>query len=305
MFPMKKIFFLFTLTLAILSFLSCRGRITPKNEQMPLASVKTTSVKQGDIENKVSFNGKIIILKKNPVVSPIAGYVVRINIKFGDEVQRDNVLFEIQTRESQALGNSGVSGNNLGTIKVTATSGGFVNELFVNETGGYIVEGGQLCSIAENKDLMVKVNVPFEFNSLLTIGRKCNLFLPDKTSFEGYIFQVLPVMDETNQTQSVLIRPETKRKIPENLNLTIQFVNEKHNQSCLINRSAIMTNETQDVFWVMKIINNNMAVRIPVNKGIENDSIVEILSSDLKRDDIVISEGAYGLPDSTIVRVEE
>ncbi|TRZ49681.1 MAG: RND transporter, partial [Dehalococcoidia bacterium] len=40
-------------------------------------------------------------------------------------------------------------------------------------------------------------------------------------------------------------------------------------------------------------------------KGIENDTIVEISSPALKIDDLLIIEGAYGLMDSTIVKVEK
>jgi len=79
---------------------------------MPLVSVKTLPY-TSDIENNVSFNGKTIYLKKNPVVSPIAGYIVRINVKFGDEVQKNDVLFEIQTKENKALENTGTSADRL------------------------------------------------------------------------------------------------------------------------------------------------------------------------------------------------
>jgi hypothetical protein len=302
---MKNIIFLLLATILLSVLSSCKERATTQNDQMPLVSVKTTPVMEGDIENNVSFNGKTIYLKKNPVVSPIAGYIVRTNVKFGDEVQRNDVLFEIQTKENKALENSNNSADNIGIIKVQASSGGFINELNINETGGYVVEGWLLCNIVNNKDLMVQVNVPFEYNSLLKTGRKCQILLSDNTTVDGVIHQILPIIDEANQTQTILIKPDTSRQLPENLNLTIQFIYEKHIDSFLATRKAIMTNETQSEFWVMKIVNNNLAVKIPILKGIENDSIVEVLSSDLNINDLIISEGAYGLPDSTIVRIEK
>ena len=60
-----------------------------------------------------------------------------------------------------------------------------------------------------------------------------------------------------------------------------------------------MTNETQTEFWVMKIVNNKLAIKIPVKKGIENDDMVEILNSGLTASDLIVSEGGYGLNDST------
>jgi hypothetical protein len=53
----------------------------------------------------------------------------------------------------------------------------------------------------------------------------------------------------------------------------------------------------------MKINTGDTAVKIPVKKGIENDSIAEVISSELKVNDLIISDGAYGLPDSTIVSI--
>ncbi len=167
------------------------------------------------------------------------------------------------------------------------------------------MEGWLLCNIVNNKDLMIQVNVPFEYNSLLKIGIKCKVLLSDDTTISGVIYQMLPIIDEVNQTQTILIKPDASRQLPENLNLTIQFVYEKHVDSFLAVKEAVMTNETQSEFWVMKIADNNQAVKIPILKGIENDSIVEVLSSDLKINDLIISEGAYGLPDSTVVRIEK
>jgi hypothetical protein len=64
-----------------------------------------------------------------------------------------------------------------------------------------------------------------------------------------------------------------------------------------------MTDEIQSEFWIMKIVNDSIAIRVPVTRGIENDSIVEIFSPHLNFNDRVIYEGAYGLPDSTVIEI--
>ena len=129
--------------------------------------------------------------------------------------------------------------------------------------------------------------------------------MADKTSISGIIYQILPVIDEVNQTQNVLIKPVTNRQLPENLNLTVQILQAKHSRTCLVPKDAVMTNETQTEFWVMKIVNDKLALKIDVKKGIENNNSVEVLSADLKNNDLVITEGAYGLNDSTIVKMEK
>lgn len=270
---------------------------------MPVVSVNAEPIIKGDIENEISFNGTTVYLKKNLIVSPISGYITRVNVKFGDVVGKNEVLFEIQTRERKALESDNNSSENFGIIKVIATSEGFINDLAVNEPGVYVAEGGTLCNIVDIKDLTVRVNVPYEYNSILTMGRKCRIYLTDNTIITGLVSRILPVVDEINQTQTVLIKPETNRQLPENLNLIIKFLNEVHHQVFLVRKSSLMTNEIQSEFWIMRVDSGNRAIKIPVTKGIENDSIVEVISPQLNVNDMVISEGAYGLPDSTEITI--
>lgn len=306
---MKNITFILLTSFWISGLSSCKEQASTQIEQVPVVSVKAALVQQGDIESTLSLSGKTIYLKKNLVISPIAGYVVGNNIKLGDEVKKNDVLFEIQTKESRALQNGDNPDGKIGFLKVLASSDGIISELNINETGAYVVEGGLLCNIVENRDLLVQVNVPFEYNTLVKKGTDCKIFLSDGTSLDGDIYQVLPVIDEMNQTQNVLIKPIQNttgaiRQLPENLNLQVQFILARHSKALLIPKAALMTNETQKEFWVMKIVDDSIAIKFPVIPGIQNDSIIEILSSDLKNGDLVISEGAYGLADSTVVKIE-
>jgi len=283
--------------------ISCKTKSTSGEEQVPVVSVKTTAVKQGDIESMVNLNGKTIYLKKNIIVSPIPGYVVKMNIRYGDVVLKNDVLFEVQTKEGKALGNTNTFKENAGIVTVLAPAGGIINELIINGTGGYVVEGGPMCSIVETGDFVIQMNVPFLYNALVKRNMKCKIILPDNTVLDGYVYKILPIINETTQTQNVLIKTSSSRHLPENLNLIVQFINEKHSRSLLVLKEAIMTNETQSEFWVMKIVDKNLAIKVPIIKGIENDSIIEISSPDIIKDDLLINEGAYGLPDSTIVKV--
>jgi len=282
---------------------SCRSGNTSAEEQMPVVSVKAEPVTSGTIQNEISFNGSTVYLKKNQVLSPVSGYVVSTNVRFGQEVQEGMVLFELKTRESKALESVNDTSGISGTVKLHAASDGFINELNINGSGVFVQEGSVLCNIVNNTDLMVRLNVPYEYVSILNREKKCKIRLADNTVISGSVFRILPTIDESNQTQTVLIKPETTRLIPGNLNLLIFFIKEKHDKTMLVSKSSLMTDETQSEFWVMKITEGDTAVKIPVAKGIENDSIAEIISSDLKINDLIISEGAYGLPDSTTVSI--
>jgi hypothetical protein len=294
------------LGLICFSLYSCKtGGSKEEEQQDTVVSVKAERLVQGNIPTELSFNGSTVYLKKSPVVSPISGYITKVNARYGDEVRRNDVLFEIQTRESQALeGDSSI--RNFGIIRVTAVSEGFIDDITVNATGVFVSEGGSLCNIVNSRDLMIRVNVPFEYNSIMKRGKKCSIYLSDNSFISGSVTGILPVMDQENQTQTILIRPDTGRQLPENMNVIIKFAGESpRDKAFLVSKSALMTNETQSEFWIMKIDTGNIAVKVPVLKSLANDSIAEIMSSRLRLNDLVISEGAYGLPDSTVVKIAE
>ena len=211
------------------------------------------------------------------------------------------MLFEIQTKENKALESSNTG--NTGLIKVFAPSHGVINVLNIAENGAYVLEGASLCTVAENKEVLVQLNLPFEFNSLVKVGANCTLVLGEDTKFSGSIYQILPTVDDANQTQQILIKPHYNKPLPENLNLEVEIIKASHNRTCLVPRNSVMANETQTEYWVMKIVNNKLAIKVPVKKGIENDELVEILNSGLSASDLVVNEGGYGLNDSTKVAV--
>ncbi|MEJ2054397.1 MAG: hypothetical protein P8X42_10790, partial [Calditrichaceae bacterium] len=71
----------------------------------------------------------------------------------------------------------------------------------------------------------------------------------------------------------------------------------------VLSRDAILSNETQDKFWVMKLTGDSIAERVYIQKGLENDSLVQITKPVLSVNDRIINEGGFGLPDSAKVVV--
>ena len=284
---------------------SCVNQKTENSEEIvvPKAAVKITSPVKGNIEDQLVLNGKTVFLKKTQIVSPISGYITAIHVKLGDQVQDGKVLFEIQTRENKALQQAGKESIGMGNILVSATTSGIVNEPVSLGLGAYVTEATPLCSLADNNDLLVLVNVPYENHNLIKQGTRCQLLLPDNSRVDGAVFQIRPFINETSQTQEVLIKPSGGRKLPENMNLTASFRKSESSETMLLPKKALLTNETQDEFWVMKIVQDSVAIIVPVETGIKTDSLVEIRSAGLTLDDIIILEGGYGLEDSSLVNI--
>jgi len=306
---MKSAQSLFFIALFLTILVSCRSRNQEivKNTVNPKVSVKTTTIIKGNIDEIISLNGKSVYLKKNNVISSIPGYLKKVYVTYGDVVHKNDLLFEIQTRENKALENSGLapelSSSQSGIVKVFAPSDGIVSELNINSSGMYVAEGGQMCTIVANNDMTVQVNVPYEHNQWVKIDKECKIILPDSTFLDGIIYRIMPIIDETSQTQNVLIKARSNRQVPENLNVIVQLVRFRHSKALLILKEALLTNENQQEFWVMKILHDSIAIKVPVQKGFENNRMVEVISTDLSLNDRIIMEGAYGLPDSTVVKV--
>jgi len=306
---MKSIKIVHLLPLALILMFSCKSKTANPVPDASDAkvSVKTTTLINGSINDIISLNGKTVYLKKNGVVASIPGYIKKVYVQYGDLVHKNDVLFDIQTRENKALENSGIdtqlSSSGSGVISILAPSNGVIGELNINSAGVYVVEGTQLCTVTENQDLMVQVNVPYEYNRMIRINQGCKIILPDATQLDGNISNLMPVINETSQTQNVLIRIRGNRQLPENLNVIVQFIRSSHGKALLIPKAALLSNEIQEDFWVMKILNDSIALKVPVTKGFENKNMVEVLSQDLSLKDIIIIDGAYGLPDSSIVKV--
>jgi hypothetical protein len=298
---MKKILILLAAVYLFQLLFSCQTRAPEGEQKMPVVSVKVSPLTKGDIVREVSFNGTSVYLRKNLVVSPIAGYVSQVYVKYGEEVQKGQPLFEIQTRESKALQEGDDHSADFGALVVNASSDGFIDDLASSEPGVYVAEASPLCSILNNNDLMIKANVPFEYNKIVTVGQRCTILLSDNSDINGSVSRILPVVDQASQTQEALIKPETGRVLPQNLNMMIKFVSARHRQAFLVSKSSLMTDETQSEFWIMRVENDSIAIKVPVTRGIAKDSIVEILSPQLDVNDLIIYEGAYGLPDSTVI----
>ena len=68
-------------------------------------------------------------------------------------------------------------------------------------------------------------------------------------------------------------------------------------------KSSVMTNVTEDAFWIMKLVNDTTAVRIDVKRGIETDSLTANSFTQIKfiRQDNFIR--IFGLPDTAKVEI--
>ena len=73
----------------------------------------------------------------------------------------------------------------------------------------------------------------------------------------------------------------------------------------VVPKSAVLTDDVQSEFWVMKLINDTTAVKTVIDKGLENDKWVELKSNNINLKDRLITSGNFGLADTAYVKIEK
>lgn len=299
---MKKILDSF-LFVVLLLLLSCSQKKVDK-EKAPLPSVDIIHPIRGDIQMKEQLNGQVLYLNKTTITAPTNGYVTAVNIEIGNNVKKGDLLFKIQTKESIALQKTKIANSDqFGIIPVFASVSGFVNKLEISQGNFYISQGDAMATIVENSHQVIQVNAPYESAKLLLNNKNIEVELPDNEVLMAVFNKSVPVVDPISQTQKIFFKLKKNISLPEHLNVIVKFLKEEKSNSILLPKEAVFTNETQDNFWIMKVIYDSLAIKVPIIKGMENNAKIEILSPELNLTDKIIQSGGYALPDSTKVKI--
>lgn len=290
---------------------SCKKKIDPTAiSDVPVHSATPVSIVNPtdtlSIDNSVSINATATYLLKSDVKANATGYITNMRIKIGDNVRKGQLLFSLQTKESRALGNTinklDKSFRFSGVTSVICPASGYVN-LLNHQIGDYVQEGEILAGITDSSSFGFVMNVPYEYHDMLNNNRNLEINLPDGKSISGHIAKLLPSVDAVSQTQQVLVKPNDNISIPENLIVSINLKNQQSDAGIYVPKSAVLTDETQTKFWIMKLKNDTTAVKTDIVKGAENEKFVQIVSGNINLKDRIIFTGNYGLENNAKVKV--
>jgi multidrug efflux pump subunit AcrA (membrane-fusion protein) len=269
--------------------------------------VTVTSISYTPLQEFIELNATSVYLQKSYVKSNLTGYIKTVNIKYASSVKAGQVLFTLKTKESDAIGNTI---NNLnqgfrfsGINSVRAAAGGYVSELN-HQAGDYVQDGEQLAVISNVNSFVFIMEVPYEYRQYVVNNKQVELTLPDGERVSGTIQTSLPFMDSVSQTQAVAIKVNPAQQIPQNLVAKVRIIKISRPAASSLPIAAVLSDETHSEFWVMKLINDSTAVKIPVKKGIETDERIEIISPSFYPKERIIVTGNYGLSDTASVKIE-
>ncbi|HAH23189.1 MAG TPA: RND transporter [Prolixibacteraceae bacterium] len=294
--------------IVLLALISCQSNSKPAeaDESSKVTTpVTVTSITTSSISKVINLTATSSYLRKNTVKSSTSGYITKTSCTIGQYVKAGSPLYEVKTKEADALSNFSKTNPELafnGELTIKAPTSGIITEV-TKQANDYVADGDQLCIIADQSSLVFLLNVPFEQNKHAAIGTNCQIVLPDSTRIEGTITSKLAAIDAVSQTQSFIVKPHTNIQLPENLTAFVQLRESTKVNTQVTDRKCILTDETMENFWVMKLINDSTAVKIPVKTGIVTDNQAEIISPVFDKSDRLINTGNYGLPDTARVNI--
>jgi biotin carboxyl carrier protein len=303
---MKKYIFHIICIYALTTGCHAVEKTEPEETTAAVTPVTVDTVTYGPISDSLELNASSTYLQNSYVKSIAAGYIKSVLVKPGDFVNSGKTLFTLETKESAAIGqtisNLDTSFKFSGLITVQAKAHGYITQLN-HQPGDYVQDGEQLAVISDQNSFVFILNMPYEDRNIVLANKNVFLSLPDGTRLTGTIGTVFPTVDSLTQTQGVTIRINSVHPIPQNLIAKVHILRNVKRQTQTVARAAVLSNDAQTSFWVMKLIDSATAVKVSVRKGMEFPDRIEILDPAFNRSDRILVSGNYGLGDTAKVSI--
>lgn len=297
------LFFLIALTF------SCRHKEAASEETAPeevRTPVTVTSVEKLPLVEYEELNATSTFLQSSFIKASANGYIKLVNIRLGQMVNKGDHAFSIKTKEAEALGNTinqlDPSFHFTGMIQIRTAASGYVQELN-HQAGDYVQDGEQLAVLTDAKSFGFILNLPYELSRFVNNGKTLKIELPDGTHVDGWVSSIMPYIDSISQTQSILIKVPPNARIPQNLIAKVKIIKNERSNTYSLPKDAVLTNEAQTNFWVMKLMDSLTAIKVPVIKGMETSDRVEIISPQFSLTDKIVLSGNYGLADTAKIKI--
>jgi hypothetical protein len=286
--------------------LSCKHAAPTSEEPTEVKTPVTVApVEYKSVTSTIALPAVATFMNKNIIRATTSGIIEKILIAPGEFISDGQLLFTIRTREAMALDKKAQADTSLifkGLINIASHKEGVINSISYQK-GDFVQEGDEMAVVSEQNSLVFIMDVPFELDKYVERNRNCRIILPDNRQIDGTITRKLPEMDMQSQTIRYVIKPASTGRFPGNLIASVNLIKSSNEKALILPKPAVLGDETQTEFWVMKLLNDSMAVKISVIKGFENNEEVEIINPVFLPSDRILVTGNYGLPDTARVTI--
>ena len=218
-----------------------------------------------------------------------------------EKLVKDNIISQREyeaTRESyeqarlayEAMGSSNTAGS-----EARAAKAGYITRLWVGE-GDYVEAGAPLATIAQNKRLQLRADVPQRYYNELPTITSANFV----TSYDNEVYELSQMngkllsygrnAGETSYFVPVTFDFDNRAAIVPGSSVDVYLLGKTRNDVISIPMAALT--EEQGLFFVYRRLCENDFEKVEVTTGIGNGSRIEILSG-VKPGDKIVVNGVY------------
>lgn len=318
-----KRFLVFVLMSAIVS--GCSKQTESEQDQPAVVEVKTAQARYGDIDETVSVTGETSVLREVQLRSPISGVIVRFTYFPGDSLRKGETVAIVMTREAQAslqgaeeLEHAAVSDEQkreaqdaidlarrtAATVAIRAPFSGILSVRSKNENE-VVSEGEQIGSMVDPGSVCFVAHVPAESLSKVRVGQRTTIRLTKLPGreFSGTIRRLDPQVNPIDQTAAGQIAfSGVTRGFERGLVGIAEIAVGRRTHVLLVPTVSLLHDDESGTTSVVIVGGDSLSRKIAVDVGLRHDLLSEVSSPELKSGMEVITEGQYGLPDSTRVR---
>lgn len=164
--------------------------------------------------------------------------------------------------------------------------------------------GTPLLTIMDTSSVVARAHIPQEQAAMLKIGDAATITAPDAEPVPGKVTLVSPALDPGSTTVEVWVEAQNKGgALRPGATVQLKMVARTVNNAIVMPEDALLKTP-EGGSSVMVVGSDNHAHQTTVETGIHNGNLVQITKG-LSPGQVVVTTGAYGLPDNTEVKVEQ
>ena len=248
------------------------------------------------------------------LAAPSAGVVTKVNVVEGQHIEKGDVLVELNSQAAEAeverqktlyaqqntsLRNLQDAEAQLAMLQITAPLSGTVAR--VNVKPGQAVDlTTVVAEVMDLNRLAVSAEIPAAEANNLKPGNSLEVLTEPPETTE--ILFVSPNVNKDNDT--ILVRallPKDSGLRPGQF-VSLRIVTAVHTNCLVVPSESVVTDDSGKS--VIALVKNGEAAQLPVQTGLRENGLVEVAAPEIKEGDVIVTVGAYGLPEKTKIRVQ-
>ena len=200
-----------------------------------------------------------------------------------------------EEHEQARLAYEAVGNGNEGGSQAKASKGGYITRLWVSE-GDYVEAGAPLATVAQNKRLQLRADVPQRYYNELPTVTSANFV----TSYDDQVYELGKMngkllsygrnAGETSYFVPVTFDFDNRAAIVPGSSVDVYLLGKSRNDVISVPMASLT--EEQGLFFVYRRLCQNDFEKVEVKTGVSNGSRIEILSGVNPGDNIVVN-GVY------------